>query len=186
MIHPKSERKAEANPLKLNLTKQDDHSRTANSQRTPDDVTTEKGAGYFYEALITALKMMIEHNFHNEHPTGEGVQHRPVPPPAAAAGEVEAASGHVHLVIKRCAEDLIRRRARNRLRGRSGEPLSAKRVISPAIPRSAICSWRARTATRPPTRSAAKNFAYAAIVLSQLCQQLAAFSIQQCPTYGVS
>ncbi|KAI6233765.1 hypothetical protein M3Y99_00867200 [Aphelenchoides fujianensis] len=202
-----SERKAEANPLKLNLT----NGTTQQSNGKPNGLlmtcTTEKGAGYFYEALITALEMMVEHNFTTNIQLASVFEHLasfPQPVIAALVLYSDALKSNtvplprllrvlekLKLQVDAFAssvdtfEDLIRRGARNRLRGRS-EPLSAKRVISARNPTFRHLQLARENGDTAADSARTKNFAYAAIVLSQLCQQLAAFSIQQCPTYGVS
>lgn len=86
-------------------------------------------------------------------------------------------------------DELIRRGARNH-RSSTRVDQQPKRSFTPRGPttfRHLQLSARERTASDAGADSArTKNFAYAAIVLSQIAQQLAAFAIQQCPTYSIN
>ncbi|KAI6229392.1 hypothetical protein M3Y95_00526300 [Aphelenchoides besseyi] len=201
-----TERKADANPLKLNL-----NNGTKQKSNRPDGLlmtcNTEKGAGYLYDALITALEMMVEHNFTTNiqlasvfellasYPQpiiatlvlySDSMKSNPIMLPRLLRVfeklklQIDAFAASVDTF-----EDLIRRGARNRLRGRS-ETLSGKRVVSARNPTFRHLQLARENGDSAADSTRTKNFAYAAIVLSQMCLQLSALAIQQCPSYGVS
>jgi hypothetical protein len=161
------------------------------------------GPGYLFEALITAMELMVEHNFTTNVQLAsvlEILASYPQPVISSLVLYADALKSNALPRLTRVLEklklqidafassvenfdDLIKRGARNRL-GRNEQQPSTKRTTT-----ARNTTFRHIHLTRDGAEAAVdsvrtKNCAYAAIVLSQLCQQLAAFAIQQCPTYS--
>lgn len=144
------------------------------------------GSGYLFEALITALEMMVEHNFTtNVQLAGvlEILCSYPQPVIASVFLYSDALSGNSLPRLTRVLEklklqidafassvddfdDLIRRGIRTRLVGRPDQP--TKRSFTPRNTTFRHLQVSARDPSDSTVDSArTKNFAYAAIVLSQ-------------------
>lgn len=157
--------------------------------------------------MITALEMMVEHNFTTNIQLAsvlEILASYPQPIIASVLLYSDALNGNALPRLTRVLEklklqidafassvdnfdELIRRGARNRLGGRMEQ--QPKRSFTPRNTTFRHLQMSARengTSDASVDSARIKNFAYAAIVLSQISQQLAAFSVQQCPTYSIS
>jgi hypothetical protein len=215
-----TERKSDTNPLKLDLGINGSATKTKTNGLLMT-CTMEKGkgwriiiqtlflgSGYLFESLITALEMMVEHNFTTNVQLAsvlEILASYPQPVIASVVLYSDALNGNALPRLTRVLEklklqidafassvdnfdELIRRGARNRFSNRVDQ--QPKRSFTPRGPttfRHLQLSARERTTSDAGVDSArTKNFAYAAIILSQIAQQLAAFALQQCPTYSIS
>jgi hypothetical protein len=160
-----------------------------------------------FESLVTALEKMVEHSFSTNIQLAsvlEIMASFPQPVLASVFLYSDALNGNALPRLTRVLEklkgqidafsssvdnfdELIKRGARNRLGFRTEQ--QPKRSFTPRNTtfRHLQMSSKENGASDGVIDSArTKNFAYAAIVLSQIAQQLAAFAIQQCPTYSIS
>ncbi|CAD5223296.1 unnamed protein product [Bursaphelenchus xylophilus] len=192
-----NERKLVGNPLKLDLN-------LSNNKNQPQGgllmtCTTEKGAGYLYEALITCLERLVEHGITTNvqlalvfevltsypQPVLEtlvlysDVMKTPFLPRIVRVLEKLKMQIDAFATSIDNFEEYVKRGAKHR----SNLTNSYRRGMGSG--RSTFRHTLIVKELSEADQQRTKHFAYAAIILSQICQLLAANALQHTPTYSV-